>query len=205
MSLDFNPQSYAPDGTAIFANDSQLLVKFYKHPEVALYASKEAGRHVFHDVIMISVIQPGEKEKIDVLADDMHKRRFPKAWENFQKGIEAAVSGTPLDHLFPAEPSTIANLKAFNIFTVEQLAAISDSAIANLPMGRTLSDRAKRHLNTSSAVVAENQHLHVQMAEMQAQIAALTARQAEPPAQTIPVKRRGPGRPKTTPTEGTAA
>lgn len=196
--LDFNPQSYSPDGSAIFAKDEQLLVKFYKHPELALYASKEAGHPVYHDVVMISVIQPGEKEKIDVLATDMHKLRFPKQWENFERGLDAALTGTPLDHLFPSEPSTIANLKSFNIFTVQQLATISDSAIANIPMGRALTDRAKKYLNTSTAVLAENQDMRGEIEELKAQLAALQApKEPEKP-------RRGPGRPPKPPAEGAA-
>jgi hypothetical protein len=211
--LDFNPQSYSPDGTAVFASDAQLLVKFYKHPEIAGYASKEAGRDVFHDVVMISVINPGEKEKIDVLATEHHKHRFPKQWENYLKGIEAGTTGTPLDHLFPGEPSTVANLKAFNIFSVEQLAAISDAAMVNIPMGRSLSDRAKKHLNTSSSLIAENQAMRSELDELKAQMAALTQAQTVSVligeggtggAAGAPVK-RGPGRPKNPPAEGTAA
>ena len=126
--MDFNPQSYAPDGTAIFANDAQLLVKFFNHPQISKFKSDKAGLPMYDDVEMISVIQPGEKEEIKVLATEFHRRRFPKQYEAFQKGLEQTAGGTPLDHLFPSEPSTIANLKAFNIYTVQQLAAITDVA-----------------------------------------------------------------------------
>ncbi len=37
--MEFNPQSYAPDGTAIFGNDAQLLVKFFVHPELSKFKS----------------------------------------------------------------------------------------------------------------------------------------------------------------------
>ncbi len=120
--MDFNPQSYAPDGTAIFAKDDQLLVKFYRHPELSQVKSKASGLPVYDDVDMISVIQPGEKDPVQVMASDMHKRRFPKQWEAYKAGVELASSGTPLDHLFPSEPGIILTLKNFNVFTVQQLA-----------------------------------------------------------------------------------
>ncbi len=188
--MDFNPQSYAPDGTAVFANDAQLLVKFFKHPVISQYQSNEKGRPVYDDVIMVSVIQPGEKEKVEVLANDWHKARFPKQWDSFQKGVEAAVSGTPLDMLFPAEPSAILTLKSFNVFTVEQLASLTDSAIANMPMGRALVDRAKRYLDTATGG-SEFHHMQKRIAELEAKLAD----QAEGAAAAPSTPRRGPGRP----------
>ncbi len=191
MSLDFNPQSYAPDGTAIFGNDAQLLVKFYKHSELSTYASKEQGMPIYNDVVMIEVFQPGEKESVKALATDFHKMRFPKHWENFQKGLENEITGTPLDHLFPSEPGQILTLKSLNIFTIQQLAALSDTAMQSLPMGgRQLVDRAKQYLMTAQTGADLNR-----MAEMQKQIeqlqAALQAKTEDPETP----QRRGPGRP----------
>lgn len=192
--MDFNPQSYAPDGTAIFANDGQLLVKFFRHPEISQIKSVKANLPIYDNVDMISVIQPGEKEEIKVLATDMHKRRFPKQWEAYEKGQELAQSGTPLDHLFPSDPGAILNLKAFNIFTVQQLAAVTDSALANIPMGRTLCEKAKAYLNSAAANTN-------QIEEMQKQIDALKSQlTASPDTETPPQTeaKRGPGRPRAT-------
>jgi len=191
MSLEFNPQSYAPDGTAIFGNDAQLLVKFYKHAELSTYASKEQGLPVYNDVIMIEVFQPGEKESVKQLANDFHKMRFPKQWENFEKGLENEVAGTPLDHLFPSEPGQILTLKALNIFTIQQLAALSDTAIQALPMGgRQLVERAKQYLMTAQTGADMNR-----MAEMQKQIEQLQAALQAKNEDTETPQRRGPGRP----------
>lgn len=189
--MEFNPQSYAPDGTAIFGKDEQSLVKFFKHPELSKFKSTGAGLPVYDDVVMVSVIQPGEKEETKVLATEWHKRRFPKQWENFEKGLEQTASGTPLDHLFPSEPGMILTLKSFNIFTVQQLAHVSDTAINNLPMGRTLVDRAKAYLGSAEG----GSEYHA----MQKRIAELEAKLAEKPeeaqAAPQPEQRRGPGRP----------
>lgn len=187
--MEFNPQSYTPDGVALFGKDDQSMVKFFKHPELSVFKSKEAGLPIYDDVIMVSVIQPGEKEETKVLASEWHKRRFPKQWENFEKGLEQTASGTPLDHLFPGEPSTILTLKSFNIFTIQQMAAVSDTALASIPMGRTLQDRAKAYLG--SAHSGESEALKQRVAELEAALVAKT----EAPAAIQPEQRRGPGRP----------
>ena len=191
MSLDFNPQSYAPDGTAIFGNDAQLLVKFYKHPELSTYQSKAQGVPVYNDVVMIEVFQPGEKESVKQLANDFHKMRFAKQWDNFEKGLEQTMTGTPLDHLFPAEPGQVLTLKSLNIFTVQQLAALNDTGVAALPMGgRQLVERAKLYLTTAQTGADMNkmEEMQRQIAELQAALSAKTETPETP-------QRRGPGRP----------
>lgn len=188
--MDFAPQGYTSEGVALFGKDEQSLVRFYRHPELSKFQSDSAGLPVYVDVEMISVIQPGEKDETKVLATEWHRRRFPRQYEAFKQGLEQTQTGTPLDHLFPSEPSTILTLKSFNIHTVQQLAGVSDTAINNLPMGRSLVDRAKVYLQSATG----GQPFH-QMEAMQRQIeelkAALAEQQATAPAET----RRGPGRP----------
>lgn len=190
---EFNPTSYTPDGVAVFGSDQQLLVKFFKHPQISKFKSTEAGRPVFEDVIMIEVLQPGEKDAVRVLADDFHKHRFARQWENFEKGNAQAIVGTPLELLFPNEPSTIMTLKGFNVFTVDQLAAISDTAMSNIPMGRTLSDRAKRYLETANGGATFHQ-MKAQIDELQAKLQALTDEGAGPPTSVGDAAKR-PGKP----------
>lgn len=191
MSLEFSPQGYTPDGVAVFGSDEKLLVRFYRHAELSQHKSKMEGRPIYDDVEMVSVIQPGEKDEVKTLASDWHRRRFPKQYEAFQKGLEQSHTGAPLDLLFPAEPSTVLMLKQNNVFTIEQLAGISDTAMGNIPMGRTLADRAKAYLQASRG----GQGFH-QMEEMQRQIQQLQAQLAEAQAASQPdPERRRPGRP----------
>jgi len=187
--MEFNPQGYTPDGVAVFGSDQSLLVKFYRHAELSQHKSKAEGRPIYDDVEMVSVIQPGEKEEVKVAANEFHRRRFPKQYEAFKNGLEQAQTGTPLDLLFPAEPSTILALKSANVFTVEQLANISDTAMNGIPMGRTLCDRAKKYLQTASGGQGFHQMEAMQkkIQELQEQLAATQAPQPE--------QRRGPGRP----------
>lgn len=178
------PQGYTPDGIALFGKDEQSMVRFFKHPQLSKIQSEERGLPVYHDVDMIEVMQPGEKESVQVLATEWHKRRFPKQWQAFQEGIDQTMTGTPLDHLFPAEPGTILTLKSFQIHTVQQLAALSDTGINNIPMGRQMVDRAKQYLGSAE----HGTEYHA----MQKRIADLESKLAD---QGVAPEKRGPGRP----------
>lgn len=194
MSLDFNPQGYTQAGEAVFGTDQNLLAKFFVHPQISVFKSKEAGTAIYDDVVMVEVIQPGEKEPIRQMANEWHKQRFSKQWENFQKGITEAVSGTPLEMLMPGEPGTILTLKALNVHTVQQLATLTDTAIGNIPFGRSLVDRAKKYLGTA-AHGAEFHQMQKQIETLTAQLAALNEQAAAPTAEAAIPARRGPGRP----------
>lgn len=198
--MDFNPQSIAPDGTAIFANDAQLLVQFKIHSELSQHKSKLAGAPIYDDIEVVEIRNPGEKEPITVAADEFHKRRFPRQYEAFKKGIENHQGGSPLELLFPASPSTVKQLQHFNIYSIQQLAAIADSAITQIPMGQTLVDKAKAYMAKAGA----GQNFHA-MEAMQKEIETLKARLEEGgiPAPETPAftsepteTRRGPGRPR---------
>lgn len=199
--MQFEPQGYTPDGVALFGSDERLLVRFFHHPQIGKFESDAAGRPIYHDVLMIEVIQPGEKESVKVLANDWHKMRFPKQWDAFQKGIQAERHGTRLDHLFPSEPAQIKSLEAMNVYTVEELASISDTSIGNIPMGRQLVDRARAYLASASSGVAHHQSQR-EIEDLKAQVAALTEKLAMSPEP----QRRGPGRPPNPkPIEGAVA
>lgn len=196
--MEFNYQAIAPDGVAIFANDSQLLVKFSIHSELSQHKSKLAGAPIYDDVEIVTIMNPGEKEPVIVVADEFHKRRFPRQYEAFKKGMEDQQGGTPLDLLFPASPSTVKMLKSFHVFTIQQLANISDSAKTQIPMGQSLADRAREYMKNASG----GQAFHA-MEAMQAQIDQLKSMLADagqpvPETPTIAAQpqRRGPGRPK---------
>lgn len=192
--MDFNPQSYDPNGIAIFGKDDQLLVKFFRHPELSQIKSKNSGMPIYDDVTMVEVLTPGEKDPVRVLADEMHKRRFPKQWEAYQTGQDLAQSGTPLDHLFPAEPGAVLSLKAFHIFTIQQLASLSDTAIGNIPMGRTLVDRATAYV--ASAQGGKTFHAMEAMQKQLDDMRALLVESGIEPPVPAPEPKRGPGRPR---------
>lgn len=195
--MDFNPQGYTPDGVAVMGSDAQLLVKFSTHAELSQIKSKAAGTPIYDDVEIVTIMNPGEKEPVIVQATDWHKHRFQRQYEAFKKGKEDQQGGTPLGLLFVGQPSTVKQLQACHIFTIQQLSMISDTAKSQIPMGQTLVDRAKAYLAQAGA----GQGFHA-MEEMQRQIEALKAKLddagvAVPEMPAVPMpQRRGPGRPK---------
>lgn len=195
--MDFAYQTISPDGVAVTGSDAQLLVKFSTHAELSQIKSKAAGMPVYDDVEIVTIMNPGEKEPVIVQATDWHKHRFPRQYEAFKKGQEHHQGGTPLELLFVGQPSTVKQLQAFHIFTIQQLSMISDTAKSQIPMGQSLVDRAKSYLAQAGA----GQGFHA-MEEMQRQIDALKAALGdagaavpEMPEVSVP-QRRGPGRPK---------
>ncbi len=199
--MDFTVHGFSGP-VAILEKEENLLVKFFQHPEISKTKSQNAGVPVYDNIEMISVIQPGEKEEIKVMATEWHRRRFPKQYAAFKAGQEMVASGTPLDHLFPSEPGTVLTLKSFNVYTVQQLAGLPDSAISSMPMGRQLVDKAKAYLSSADSG-ADFHKLNNRVAELEAMLAAreavaevsVTAGTGGGEVVTTEPARRGPGRP----------
>jgi hypothetical protein len=157
----------------------RALVTFYLDKMQNNFKSEQEGRPVFDDKEMIRIITPGDtKSVIEAVVKMEHKLQYAREYEAFQKGMAAPIEGTPLEEWPPMTPATVANLKAANIHTVEQLAEVHDGLLANLGMGgRTLRDKAKNWLENAAggAVVsrlqAENETLKAQQ-EVQAKTIA---------------------------------
>lgn len=148
MSLETNVSGLRGDGSAILGNDASMFARFYKGKRLSKFKSEQAGEPIYIDIDMIEVIQPGEKETVAVEAEQHHKNRFPKQWDAYQQGVELASTGTPLAILFPLEKETVSLLNSMHIYTIQQLANLNDTAITNVPFGRTLKERAAKHIQT---------------------------------------------------------
>jgi len=145
--LDITAQGIDQDGTLRFRGDSSLFVTFYKRAKTNNFKSREAGAPVFEGVDYVKIVIPGEKENvIDRPIKPWDKHRFPRQWQAYQDKKEQAIDGTPLDVLFPDSPETVAALKANQIHTVQQLAAISDTAAGGIQFGGEHRQRAKKFL-----------------------------------------------------------
>lgn len=174
--------------------DAQLHVEFY---------TREDGPNKGKAYVRIQA--PGDKTNvIDQPLRDDHKQRFPRQYLYFQmQQNESAASqmGTPLTEWHRDAPEElnrdqIAELNILKFVTVEQLALASDAQLQRVGMGGVgLRERARQYLNRKnrSAATSELDATKKQLAELQAQMAALMASQSEP-------KRRG--RPPKELTEG---
>ena len=124
----------------------KLLVKFYSVAEQDLAKSAEEGRPIFIERPFIEIRIPGNKDEIrcrparisagkfnpdefnasgDVnrLPDDI---RFPRQWAAFKNNAEQPIIGTPLDAVPFLTKAQVAEFKAFNCVTAENVRDMPD-------------------------------------------------------------------------------
>lgn len=117
---------------------------------------------------------PGERFFIpDFEVEEQHKEAYPEQWDRYQRG-QSQIEGTPITSL-PFMEHAAANILIQNkVLTAEQLAAVSDNAIAQIGPGvRKMRDMAIAYLDTSRGG-AENARLKSEIEELREQVAALT-------------------------------
>lgn len=176
--------------------DTKLSVRFFLHPVENHKKTKEAGRPIYDDVEMVSIMAPGNtKTEHTARAHAMHydsnvqkqwtyAERFKEHYRDFKDGVEEQGSGTPLAEAPFLSVSQKAEMHAMKIRTVEQLAGMSDRNIRAKGMGfREHVDAAKAYLDTAQGTSA----LAGEMAELRRQLAELQASAPKQETQTAPM------------------
>lgn len=140
-------------------------------------SSRREGRPIHVNREYVKILIPGQRDTVDRPVQEADKSRWPAAWERFVKNQEQH-DGTPLEQWRYLNPAQVANLKSSNVFTIEELAAVSDGNLQNLGMGaRDLRDRARQHLKPQDEVEtelrAENADLRNQVKSLHAQLEAM--------------------------------
>ena len=131
--------------------DAGLYVQFYMESLEDEEASIKEGRPIYRDVEFIKIIPVGDRntEICRPVKKDFDggtppdSERWARQYEAFKNQQIQPQEGTPLEQWSPLKKSQVLSLKAINIHTVEQLAAVSDANLQNIGMGgRTLRDNA---------------------------------------------------------------
>lgn len=160
--------------------DSQLHVEFY-----TVDADPYKGQ------TFVRIMAPGDKTNIiDQPAREDHKVRFPRQWLYYQMQQNESAAGqigTPLSQWYADAPTDInrdqiAELNILKFVTVEQLALASDSQLQRVGMGGVgLREKARLYLNRKnrSDANAELEKTKQQLADLQAQMAALAATESK--------------------------
>lgn len=176
---------------------SHLHVTFFKDAKLNKHKSELEGRKVFDDVEKIKIQIAGDKNSVLVAPvedqssvrdpetgrrlkyRELHEKRY-EAWKNGQ----AFTEGTPLEVADFISKGKVAELKAMNIHSLEQIAGLDGSALEKLGMGyRELKNRSEAFLSKSanSSGIAE---LANENDELKNRIAALEAMMSEKQAET---------------------
>jgi hypothetical protein len=167
-----------------------LLVVLFKHYALPNKAKSLAeGRPIFDDEEMCEIRSPGSKDvKVfpahtfarwvdDYMTGEQTKQsyaeRFSHQYRQFKAKAAQTKSGTPLDFAMFLSEGRRSELRAQNVYTIEQLADIEGSELKNLgPGGREMKNAAMTFINEGRAS-APNQQMADELAAMKARNAIL--------------------------------
>lgn len=163
-------------------------VRFEKFAIEDRNATIAAGRRILKDVDMAWVKQIGERDETPCIADEWIEKLYAKAigsngstptipmeWyeraktvlSNWRKGFETPLEGYPVREWAILTPAQVQNLHGMDTFSVEQIAAWNEGAVARYGMGgREMRDKARLWLESGDqkaeqiqALQAENKDL----------------------------------------------
>ena len=162
-----------------FAMDKKLFVQFYLRAVVNNFKSSQEGRPIFDEVDYVRIIVPGDKNTvIDTKVTPEYAQRFATQFEKYKKNQSQAVSGTPLEVWPQMTVGQVAELKAMNVHTVEQLAELPDNLAQRIMGSHDLRRRATTFLEAAHGEAA-NTKLAAELAQRDNEIELLKAQMAQ--------------------------
>ena len=159
--------------------DAGVFPHFYTTVQEDPEASKKEGRPVFREVEMIALEIPANPKTRPVYrVKDEHRAKYADAYKRFRAGLEARPDGTPLEEWPYLTKLRVAELKALQVYTVEQIAGLSDTQLQKVGSdGLEIQKRAKQFLQPEGATVkelrAENRGLAEEIAQLKGIVAQL--------------------------------
>ena len=156
--------------------DENLYAEFYIKPVKQNFASEEAGRPIFQDVVFVKIMTPSDQlTQIDTIAREDHKARFPRQWMHFQnkQAGQQQIVGTPVGEWPQLTASAAEELRALKFFTVELVANANDGQLQRIGMiagmsPNSLRDKARAFLNLANDS-AEEAKREAEIAELKAE------------------------------------
>lgn len=148
------------------------IPEFYMNARKNKAKSAVEGRPVHENVPYVRIHIPGDRNNTpDRPVKDEDKQRWPDQWRKFELLGEQAPEGTPLEEWPYLDRARVYDLKAQNIQTIEQVAALDDGAISRMGHGaREMVKKAKLHLKPPAK---REQDLNATIAELKSRISAL--------------------------------
>ena len=169
--------------------DAGLVVTFKHMAELDEAATLKAGRPIYEDNEFCEIRSGGTKDvKVfpalffarwveDPLNGQMRKQtyaeRFSHQYQQFKQSAQQTKVGTPLDHAPFLTEGRRAELRAQNVYTVEQLALIDGAELKNLgPNGREFKNAAEAYIQESLSA-APNKYMVIELEALKARNAVL--------------------------------
>jgi len=150
--------------------DDALVVVFKTRAEKNPTKSDAAGRDIYDDVEICEIRIPGSKDirhpfptevshwEVDPQTGGQRKvtyaERFSYQYQQFKAKAVQTKSGTPLEIIKFLTEARKAELRAMNVYTVEQLAGMDGQELKNLgPYGREYKNAAQQYIEEAKANV----------------------------------------------------
>jgi hypothetical protein len=168
-----------------YKDDARLVVQFFTEAVKNEAKSAEAGRAIFDEVAMVRIMTPGSRDVMVTRAGKNYPLRFPRQWERFQANQSQIADGTPLEQVPFLSVGQIAELKACNVYTLEQLANLADSVAHKFMGAQKMKQLAVAYLEAAkeaapfTKLMDELEKRDAQIAVLQQQVAQLAAAQAQ--------------------------
>jgi hypothetical protein len=160
--------------TAVSKNYARFYPKWVRNN----FKSKEQGIEVGEYQDFVLIISPGQKDEVHRKANEQDQREYPNEYRSYKDGKEHRISGTPIDLLPGIDVGRIASLKSLYIYSVEQLAELSDLSAQKVGMGAAeLRKKAQDFINRKP----NNDALTVRIAELEALVKQLSENQKKKP------------------------
>lgn len=126
-------------------------IEFFEHFEKNEYKTQEAGGvPQFDRFDMIRVFRAGGQNDV-ARVSDQHKLEYPEQWRAYQANKEQPVNGTPIEQWPMITVGEVAQLRHWNIKTVEQLSELSGEGSNVLGTQKHLIKKAKEWLKNGDA------------------------------------------------------
>lgn len=181
------------------ANVPPLLLFFSEEAVENEAETRAQGMPIFDSAVMCRVAVAGNNGDAPVyeiertgqngerkISDQLAYYRFREPFEAWKKGQLPANTGTPLEQWPLMTVALVATMKAQNIFTIQQLAEVSDASLDKLRGLREWREKAKAWVSSAKDAAgdvearAENARLAEQVKALQAQVSELLTRQNTP-------------------------
>lgn len=163
--------------------DEKLIVQFRNDPKLNNFETSKQGIPVYDDRIVVDIMMPADKQsKLTVPADAQwqdgvtYAERFSEQFKRFMAGHTQVVNGTPLAEAPFLTEAQRSQLRALDVYTVQQLAGLEGKPLQNLGVrGREMQQQALSYLERATGTQAFVS-LANENADLKAQLEALKAR-----------------------------
>lgn len=119
---------------------------FYEGSDVDPIATKNnGGVPVFMPIVKVRIKIPGSRDEVDRPVEPADKQRWPRQWEQFEKGLKQQLDGIPLSEFATATEAERQTLAQIDCQTVEQVAGLNDDIASRLRL-RSLKLKAEKFL-----------------------------------------------------------